>query len=180
MLSAHACTPSAQQVFKRGTARSSRRCAPWPQPSRPAAPPPVGPPGERDHRPGGRLAARRTGPTAIPTQADRTDKPVLGLVPVDRVRTVPAALATGLSHDPQPGPLAPAGSVSEGPESPLSWLARPAGFEPATAAQEVVSRRGQAAAFLIRAGLLVVWLQLNVSGFRLVLARSWHEARFSM
>ena len=39
---------------------------------------------------------------------------------------------------------------------------------------------GQAVAFLIRAGLLVVWLQLNVSGFRLVLARGWHEARFSM
>jgi hypothetical protein len=33
---------------------------------------------------------------------------------------------------------------------------------------------GQAAVFLIRAGLLVVWLQLNVSGFRPVLARGWH------
>jgi hypothetical protein len=32
----------------------------------------------------------------------------------------------------------------------------------------------RAAAFLIRAGLLVVWLQLNVSGFRPVLARTWH------
>jgi hypothetical protein len=34
--------------------------------------------------------------------------------------------------------------------------------------------RGQPASFLIRAGLLVVWLQLNVSGFRPVLARMWH------
>src|ERR1019366_6546273 len=33
---------------------------------------------------------------------------------------------------------------------------------------------GQAAAFLFRAGLLVVWLQLNVCGFRPVLARTWH------
>ena len=24
------------------------------------------------------------------------------------------------------------------------------------------------------AGLLIIWLQLNVSGFRLVLARGWH------
>jgi len=36
---------------------------------------------------------------------------------------------------------------------------------------------GQAAVFLIRAGLLIVWLQLNVSGFRPVLARGWHEGR---
>jgi hypothetical protein len=28
----------------------------------------------------------------------------------------------------------------------------------------------------MRAGLLVVWLQLNVSGFRLALARGWHGA----
>lgn len=34
----------------------------------------------------------------------------------------------------------------------------------------------QAAAFLLRAGLLVVWLQLNVPGFRPVLARGWHGA----
>jgi hypothetical protein len=27
---------------------------------------------------------------------------------------------------------------------------------------------------LIRAGLLIVWLQLNVPGFRRVLARGWH------
>jgi hypothetical protein len=33
---------------------------------------------------------------------------------------------------------------------------------------------GQAPTFLIRVGLLVVWLELNVSGFRPVLARSWH------
>src|ERR1019366_375504 len=33
---------------------------------------------------------------------------------------------------------------------------------------------GQAGAFLFRAGLLVVWLQLNVWGFRPVLARTWH------
>ena len=33
---------------------------------------------------------------------------------------------------------------------------------------------GQAAAFLIRAGLLVVRVQLNVSGFHPVLARGWH------
>src|SRR5262249_50688584 len=32
----------------------------------------------------------------------------------------------------------------------------------------------QPAAFQIRAGLLIVWLQLNVSGFRSVLARGWH------
>jgi len=36
---------------------------------------------------------------------------------------------------------------------------------------------GQPAAFLIRAGLLIFWLQLNVSGFRPVLARGWHAAR---
>ena len=39
---------------------------------------------------------------------------------------------------------------------------------------------GQDAVFLIRAGLLVVQLLLSVSGFRLVLARGWHEARLSM
>lgn len=38
---------------------------------------------------------------------------------------------------------------------------------------------GQAAASLVRAGLLVVWLQLSVSGFRPVLACGWHEARAS-
>jgi hypothetical protein len=38
-----------------------------------------------------------------------------------------------------------------------------------------LSRRSTAA-FLIRAGLLVIWLQLNVSGFRSVLARGWHGA----
>jgi hypothetical protein len=35
----------------------------------------------------------------------------------------------------------------------------------------------QPAAFLIRVGLLTVWLQSSVSGFRPVLARGWHEAR---
>src|SRR5215813_10136326 len=38
----------------------------------------------------------------------------------------------------------------------------------------------QPAAFLIRAGLLIVWLQLNVSGLRSVLARGWHGACLSM
>ena len=37
---------------------------------------------------------------------------------------------------------------------------------------------GQPAAFLIRAGLLIFWLQLNVSGFRPVLARGWKASRF--
>ena len=32
----------------------------------------------------------------------------------------------------------------------------------------------------MRAGLLIVWLQLSVSGFRSVLARGWHGARPSM
>ena len=32
------------------------------------------------------------------------------------------------------------------------------------------------AAFLVRAGLLIFWLQLDVSGFRPVLARGWHGA----
>jgi hypothetical protein len=36
--------------------------------------------------------------------------------------------------------------------------------------------RRSTAAFLVRAGLLIAWLQLNVSGFRLVLARGWHGA----
>src|ERR1700733_1993365 len=31
------------------------------------------------------------------------------------------------------------------------------------------------AAFLMRAGFLVVWLPLDVCGFRLVLARRWHD-----
>ena len=39
---------------------------------------------------------------------------------------------------------------------------------------------GQPAAFLIRAGPLIVWLPLNVSGCRPVLARGWHEVRPSM
>jgi hypothetical protein len=39
---------------------------------------------------------------------------------------------------------------------------------------------GQAAAFLLRAGLLIVWLQPHVSGFLPVLARGWHGARLSM
>jgi hypothetical protein len=34
--------------------------------------------------------------------------------------------------------------------------------------------RWPTAASRVRAGFLVVWLQLSVSGFRLVLARSWH------
>src|SRR5215471_3218641 len=55
--------------------------------------------------------------------------------------------------------------VSAGCCTPL--LYRPAAYK-------VVSRRGQAAAFLIRAGLLVVRVQLNVSGFHPVLARGWH------
>ena len=33
------------------------------------------------------------------------------------------------------------------------------------------------AAFLVRAGFLVVWLPLDVGGYRLVLARGWHGAR---
>ena len=36
---------------------------------------------------------------------------------------------------------------------------------------------GQPAVFLIRAGLLIVCLQFNVSGFHPVLARGWHGAR---
>ena len=36
---------------------------------------------------------------------------------------------------------------------------------------------GQPAASMIRAGLLIVWLQLNFSGFRPVLARAWHVVR---
>ena len=35
---------------------------------------------------------------------------------------------------------------------------------------------GQLATFLVRASLLNFWLQLNVSGFRPVLARGWHGA----
>jgi hypothetical protein len=35
---------------------------------------------------------------------------------------------------------------------------------------------GQLATFLVRVGLLNFWLQLNVSGFRPVLARGWHGA----
>ncbi len=33
---------------------------------------------------------------------------------------------------------------------------------------------GQPAVSLVRAGLLIAWLRLNVSGFRPVLARAWH------
>jgi hypothetical protein len=59
-----------------------------------------------------------------------------------------------------------------------SELVRPTGFEPATRcledAAQVVSRRGHAAVSRIRAGLLMAWLRLNVSGFRSVLARGWH------
>jgi hypothetical protein len=36
------------------------------------------------------------------------------------------------------------------------------------------------AAYLARAGLLGVWLQLSVPGFRPVLARGWHEVCTSM
>ena len=32
----------------------------------------------------------------------------------------------------------------------------------------------QPTVFLVRAGLIIVWLQLDASGFRLVLARGWH------
>ena len=41
------------------------------------------------------------------------------------------------------------------------------------------SFRGQrsTAAFLVRAGLLVVWLSLDVAGSRSVLAHGWHEPR---
>jgi hypothetical protein len=38
----------------------------------------------------------------------------------------------------------------------------------------------QPAVFLVRAGSLIVWLQLNVSGFRPVLARGWHGPRLSL
>jgi len=34
---------------------------------------------------------------------------------------------------------------------------------------------GSTAAFLVKAGFLVVWLPLDVYGFRLVLARGWHD-----
>jgi hypothetical protein len=37
--------------------------------------------------------------------------------------------------------------------------------------------RSSTAALLVRAGLLIVWLQLNVSGFRPVLACGWHRVR---
>jgi len=37
---------------------------------------------------------------------------------------------------------------------------------------------GQPAAFLVRGGLLIVWLQLNVSGFVVVLARGWHGTHY--
>ena len=36
--------------------------------------------------------------------------------------------------------------------------------------------RWPAAAFLVRGGLFVVWLSLDVFGFRPVLARGWHGA----
>jgi hypothetical protein len=39
-----------------------------------------------------------------------------------------------------------------------------------------VSRRGSTCYLHVRAALLIVWLQLDVSGFRLVLARGWHAA----
>ena len=63
----------------------------------------------------------------------------------------------------------------------MFWLVRLAGFEP----RDPLLRRsfqagGQAAAFLVSAGLLIVWLQLNVYGFRPVLARGWHGTRPSM
>lgn len=44
----------------------------------------------------------------------------------------------------------------------------------------VVSCSGSCCCFLVRAGLLVVWLRLNVSGCCPVLARGWHAARPSM
>ena len=34
---------------------------------------------------------------------------------------------------------------------------------------------GPTAAFLVRAGFLVVWLPLDVCGFRPLLARDWHD-----
>jgi hypothetical protein len=42
------------------------------------------------------------------------------------------------------------------------------------------SFRGQRppAGFLVRAGLLGIWLRLSVSGFRSVLARDWHGDAF--
>lgn len=39
---------------------------------------------------------------------------------------------------------------------------------------------GQPANSLMEAGFRIIWLQPNVSGFRLVLARGWHGARLSM
>ena len=40
--------------------------------------------------------------------------------------------------------------------------------------------RASTAAFLVRAGFLVIWLPLDVGGFRLVLARDWHGDCLSM
>jgi hypothetical protein len=62
-----------------------------------------------------------------------------------------------------PGPVSPGDFGRRGPRQ-LGRIRWPASFHAGC----------QAAAFLIRAGLLVVWLQLNVYGFRPVLARSWH------
>jgi uncharacterized membrane protein YgdD (TMEM256/DUF423 family) len=56
---------------------------------------------------------------------------------------------------------------------------------PATGTRDLLLRRSfhvlrSTAVFLVRAGLLVAWLPLDVSGFRSVLAREWHAARLSM
>jgi hypothetical protein len=54
----------------------------------------------------------------------------------------------------------------------------------ATQTRDLLLRRsfvdsGQLLLFLARAGLLIVWLRLNVSGFRSILPPGWHEDAFA-
>ena len=59
-------------------------------------------------------------PGSAETHADSADIPVLGLVPVDRVLTVPAALARGLSHASRPRLWLPVWLPGNATDSPIS------------------------------------------------------------
>ena len=72
----------------------------------------------------------------------------------------------GWSHHRQPGGPIPVG------ENPSGWSH--------AHGRRQFHNRWPTAASLVRAGFLVVWLQLSVSGFRLVLARSWHGGQVGL
>ena len=97
-----------------------------------------------------------------------------------RICIHPMNMATAADRIQWATPQASAAQWATPQASAAQWATPQSGAPTATRMRDLPLRRSfngrlSTAIFLVRADLLIVWLQLNVSGSRPLLARSWHE-----